>query len=139
VACFELAALISSFSIWTPPTRPKLECSAKFADKDLCDKCCFDPSYRLNERASSILDWERRQIERVATEKGLKITQIWDQGYTAGERTEAGWYGTPFETEVVINKDAGFDVLDDDEWADDEDFLALGGGGDIAQGPGHNF
>jgi hypothetical protein len=97
--------------------RPKFEGSAKFATKDLCDKCCFDPSYRLEERASSILDWERQHIERVAAENGLKITQVWDQGYTGGEMAETGWYSSSFEAVVAINEDDGYDVMDGDEWA----------------------
>merc|ERR1712217_525325 len=40
-------------------------------------KNCFDARYELEgERASSILDWERRQLLKVAAEKSLTVKYI---------------------------------------------------------------
>merc|ERR1712107_56094 len=46
---------------------------------ELNAKNCFDPSYNLpsGERASSILDWERKQLLRVAASNSLTINYVY--------------------------------------------------------------
>lgn len=57
-----------------------------------CTKCSFDPTYELpaNERAASILDWERRHIFETAATNGLKIVYVSSSGNEIGERPS--WY-----------------------------------------------
>ena len=50
----------------------------RYDTKKKCNSDSFDPCYKLSKgvTAISILDWERRQLERVASKKSLQIIHL---------------------------------------------------------------
>jgi histone H3/H4/predicted DNA-binding WGR domain protein len=63
--------------------RQKFEDREKYSSREVCDADCFDPCYKLGagEQAHSILDWERRHLQRVAATNNLHIVHLqtsWD-------------------------------------------------------------
>ena len=71
--------------------KAKFQDASKFATEAQRDAVCFDPCFELadDERATTIMDWERRQFVRVAALNGLQIVHS-----VEGEDEGAlpGWY-----------------------------------------------
>jgi len=96
--------------------RQKYEDEGAFKLAEQRDKVCFDPQYKLGpgEQATTILNWEARQIMQMAEANRLVITQIWESSgwnpstgtyQTTSSRPKVGWYCAPFADHFEIKRD----------------------------------